>query len=112
MVAIDQAWLDGRAASLQVDRPGATVLVEYTVTGGDDGDVVFHLELTDGTGVARLGGVADADFTMRCSTEDFAAQVSGDLAPEVGYMQGRIKVTGNVGRMLSVLPLLNWVRET
>ena len=107
-LARPQDWLDrqrAESASLP-ERPGATALVQYEVTGGPDGTVVFHTQLEDGRIVENaLGADDDADFTMLLSLDEFVSIASGDEDPTVGYMQGRVKVTGNIGRMLSVLPV-------
>lgn len=106
--APSQEWLDRQreaSAGLPV-RAGATALVQYEITGGPDGPVVFHTRLDDGRIVVNeLGPADDPDFTMIVPHEEFDAIASGDADATVGYMQGRIKVTGNVGRMLSVLPV-------
>ena len=87
-------------------RPGCTARIQYEVTGGPDGTVVFHTHLEDGRIVANdLGPDDEADFTMTIPHAEFLAVVRGALDPSVGYMQGRIKVVGNIGRMLSVLPV-------
>lgn len=68
---------------------------------------VFHVELDDATVDGSAEGPAnEPDVTMILKPADFDEVVSGDLGLDVGYMQGRVKVSGNVGRMLSVLPVL------
>ena len=101
-------WLErqqAETASLPV-RPGCTARIQYEVAGGPDGTVVFHTHVEDGRIVANdLGPDDDPDFSMLIPHAEFLAVVRGALDPSVGYMQGRIKVVGNVGRMLSVLPV-------
>lgn len=105
---ISQEWLDeqrSRAATLP-ERPGASARIEYQVSGGPDGDVTFHTVLEDGHIVEnRLGADPDAEFVVIVPHDDFAAVTSGELDPAVGFMQGRIKVTGNIGKMLAVMPV-------
>ncbi len=76
---------------------------------------VFCVEL-DGATVASSteGPVEGPDVTMILGRDELDEVVAGDLALDVGYMQGRVKVGGNVGRMLSVLPVLSsdeFIRE-
>lgn len=105
---LSQEWLDRqreRSSTLPV-RPGATARVQYEVTGGPEGTVVFHTHLEDGRIVANaLGPDEDPDFTMVLPHDEFVVVARGDRDASVGYMQGRVKVTGNIGRMLSVLPV-------
>lgn len=105
---LSQAWLDlqrDATADLPV-RAGASACIEYEVTGGPDGDVVFTTVLEDGR-IAdnRLGPADDPDFRVLLTHADLVEVVRGELDQNVGFMQGRVKVTGNIGRMLSVLPV-------
>ena len=108
MIVPTQDWLDRQreATARLPQRPGATARIQYEITGGPDGAVVFHTHLEDGQIVANaLGPDDDPDFTMLVPHDEFQAVAAGERDASVGYMQGRIKVTGNVGRMLSVLPV-------
>lgn len=105
---LSQEWLDRQRARTEQlpTRPGATARIQYEVTGGPDGAVVFHTHLEDGRIIANaLGPDDDPDFTLRMPYEEYVAIASGARDASVGYMQGRVKLTGNVGRMLSVLPV-------
>jgi putative sterol carrier protein len=104
---LTQAWLDvQREATADLpERPGASARIEYKVTGGPDGDVVFHTVMEHGRITTNaLGPDPDADFAILLSRDDLVSVVRGELDQNVGFMQGRVKVTGNIGRMLSVLP--------
>ena len=105
---LSQAWLDLQrelTADLPV-RPGAAARIEYRVTGGPDGEVVFHQVMEDGRIVdSGLGPADEPDFTVLIGHAEFVEVVRGELDQTVGFMQGRVKVTGNIGRMLSVLPV-------
>ncbi len=105
---LTQEWLDlQREATDELpERPGASARIQYRVTGGPGGDVSFHTVLVDGRiAQSALGEDPDADFTMLIRHDDYRAVLEGALDQNVGFMQGRIKVTGNIGRMLSVLPV-------
>jgi hypothetical protein len=105
---LSQAWLDlqREATATLPERPGAGARIEYRVTGGPDGEVVFHSVIKDGRLVENaLGAADDPDFTVLMPHAEFVEVVRGELDQTVGFMQGRVKVTGNIGRMLSVLPI-------
>lgn len=106
---LTQEWLDAqRQATEQLpERPGASATVEYRVSGTPDGEVVFHTVLEDGRITWNALGEApvEADFTVLLPYAEYVDIVRGELDQNVGFMQGRVKVTGNIGRMLSVMPV-------
>lgn len=106
MSSFDDAWFERfavRGAALP-EVPGATARITYELTGADA--PTFHVHLTDGR-VAEVGPGADedADFTMIVRAPDYLSSLRGELDLTVGFMRGSVKVVGNVGRMLSVLPV-------
>lgn len=81
--------------------------IQFQVGKGKASDPVFHVELDDAApGVLGDGPVDEPDFTMLLAPSELASVIAGDTTLDVGYMRGTVKVTGNIGRMLSVLPLL------
>jgi alkyl sulfatase BDS1-like metallo-beta-lactamase superfamily hydrolase len=103
---ITQDWLDKHLdlADALPERPGATATIRFEVAGA--GTVSFTTTLTDGRMVANELDVDDeADFTLKFTEADFVAVIDGDLDLQAGYMQGRVKAAGNVGRLLSILPV-------
>ena len=44
-------------------------------------------------------------LTFSMTPETAAAVRAGELDPDVGYMQGRIKVAGDMARFFELLPL-------
>jgi putative sterol carrier protein len=107
---LSQEWLDEfrTMAEDQPVRPGATVKVQYVATGGPDGDVKYYWILDEGKILeAQLGTIPDADFTMTTSYDDAAKVQRGDIDATAAFMQGRMKVAGNMARMMALLPITN-----
>lgn len=78
----------------------------YVVSGGPEGDVKYVQVVEDGRVVAQsLGDDRDADFTLSCTWGDAVQILTGELDANVAFMQGRMKVAGNVGKLLALLPL-------
>lgn len=105
---LTQEWLDeGRELSAdQPERPGASAKMQYVVTGGPDGDVEYYWVLEDGKLTeASLGAIDDADFTMTSTYDDSVAIAKGELDANAAFMQGKMKVTGNIGKLMQLLPL-------
>lgn len=81
--------------------------IQFEVGKGKTDTRVFHVVLDDSApDVLGEGPGDEPDFTMIMKPAEFASVVGGETTLDVGYMQGTVKVTGNVGRLLSVLPLL------
>ena len=105
---LTQEWLDNQRDLAQEfpERPGATARMQYHVTGGPDGDIDYFWVLENGTLLqSELGQDPDADFTLTLSYDDSVKMQKGELDPNAAFMQGRMKVTGNMGKLMSLLPL-------
>ena len=107
---LTQEWLDeGKALSeSQPERPGASARMQYVITGGPDGDVRYYWLLENGKLVeSNLGDLEDAEVTLTQSYEDAMRIQKGELDPNAAFMQGRVKVTGNMAKLMSLLPITN-----
>lgn len=105
---LTQEWLDEvkALAQDQPERPGATARMQYVVTGAPGGDVSYYWILENGKLLEnKLGELPDADFTITTSYEDSKKIQKGELDPNAAFMQGRMKVTGNMGKLMSLMPL-------
>ena len=105
---LSQQWLDEsrELAKDQPDRPGASAKMQYVVSGGPDGEIKYYWVLENGKLLeSQLGEVADADFTLTSTYEDSVAIAKGELDANAAFMQGRMKVTGNMGKLMQLLPL-------
>ena len=105
---LTQEWLDSQRELAQEfpERPGATARMQYHVTGGPEGDIDYFWVLENGTLLqSELGQDPDADFTLTLSYDDSVKIQKGELDPNAAFMQGRMKVTGNMGKLMSLLPL-------
>jgi alkyl sulfatase BDS1-like metallo-beta-lactamase superfamily hydrolase len=107
---LTQEWLDETRALAadQPERPGATVKMNWVVTGGPDGDASYYWVLENGKLLeSKLGTLDDAEVTLSSSYEDSVKQITGELDANAAFMQGRVKVTGNMAKLMSLLPLTN-----
>ena len=105
---LTQEWLDAQQELAQEfpERPGATARMQYHVTGGPEGDVKYYWVVENGKlQEAKLGDDVDAEFTLTLSWDDSVRIQKGELDPNAAFMQGRMKVTGNMGKLMGLLPL-------
>lgn len=107
---LSQEWL-GEFVTLAADqptRPGATVKIQYKVTDSRAGDIDYYWEVDEGKILeARRGTLDEADFSMTSTYDDQAKIQRGELEATAAFMQGKIRVTGNMAKMMSLLPLTN-----
>jgi putative sterol carrier protein len=105
-----QEWLDEarKLAEGQPERPGASAKMQYVLTGGPEGDVKYYWVLENGKLLeSKLGELPDVDFTMTLSYDDSVKVQKGELDANAAFMQGRMKVTGNMGKLMQLMPLTN-----
>ena len=84
------------------------VSVRYVITGSPHGKVQFRVVVVNGR-VAEVvvGADGHADVTATWRYQDAVGQFTGDLHPDVAYMTGRCKLTGDYARYLyGIRPLL------
>jgi predicted lipid carrier protein YhbT len=107
---LTQEWLDEskKLAEGQPERPGASARMQYVVTGSPDGDIKYYWILENGKlQESTLGELSDAEVTMTQTYEDAMKIQKGELDANAAFMQGRVKVTGNMAKLMSLLPLTN-----
>ena len=105
---LTQEWLDLQKKLAQEfpERPGATARMQYKVTGSPDGEVAFFTVIENGKILENtLGEDPQAEFTMTVGYDDFVQTSKGELDANAAFMQGRLKVTGNMGKLMSLMPL-------
>ena len=107
---LTQEWLDETRAmaSGQPERPGASARMQYVVTGAPDGDIDYYWILENGKlAESKLGRDSDAEVTLTTAYGDALKIKKGELDANAAFMQGRVKVTGNMAKLMSLLPLTN-----
>jgi putative sterol carrier protein len=103
-----QEWMDAQTelAQDQPERPGATARMQYVIAGGPDGEIRYYWVLEDGhLKENALGTLDDAELTLTQTYADAMAIQKGELDEQAAFMQGRIKVEGNMAKLMALLPI-------
>ena len=102
----DWVALHAKAGATLPERAGASARLQHVVTGSPDGEVVWSLVLVDGrvadAAVGRDDDAADCSFLI--THPDSVLIARGELDLHAGFMQGRVKMSGDMGRLMAVLP--------
>jgi putative sterol carrier protein len=107
---LSQEWFDEtkKMADSQPERPGASAKMQYVVAGGPDGDVKYYWVLENGKLIeSKLGELPDVEVTMTMTHDDAMKIQKGELDANAAFMQGRIKVSGNMAKLMALMPLTN-----
>ena len=108
-VFLSDGWIAAlaeRGAALPV-WPGADVVVQHEIAGAPDGKVRFFLVWEQGQLVrAELGKHPEPDVVIQAKAPDALDMLHRRLSPDVGYMQGRLKVDGEHRKLL--IDLRDW----
>jgi putative sterol carrier protein len=68
--------------------------------------VHYYWVVADGRLVEnRLGLLDDAEVTLTETIDDAMSMQKGELDANAAFMQGKIKVTGDVAKLLALLPI-------
>ncbi len=87
------------------DWEGHDVTMNFDISGDEASQWTAHI--VDGTLAIQEGVAPNPDMTMITSDEDLLAMVNGDLNPVSAFMQGRVKIKGEMKWGLKLQSLLN-----
>lgn len=74
--------------------------IQFHTEGGSDGDVDYYLKSSGGTSNMAIGTLDDADVTVKQSYETATAIAKGDLNTQTAFMTGKLKVSGNLAKLM------------
>lgn len=86
---------------------GLNVVVQFHLEGVEDG--VHHVVVHDGTVSVSRGAHPKPTMAFTLESNDFVALATGDLSPQLAFMNRKIQIAGDVGLASQMLDLLGIV---
>ena len=77
---------------------------EITMKKGQKPSAVYAIDLKNGQGKTTKGAPAKADATFTMTDEDFHKVCMGKLNPQIAFMQGKMKIKGNMAKATKFTP--------
>jgi putative sterol carrier protein len=104
-------WIDELRAEVEDNAAlveaaaGQTLGVTQVVTDGPEGEVVYHLQVVDGSVRFGPGPAEPEDVRLQQTWETAVAVATGSLNAQEAFIRGGIKVHGDTQALLGAVPL-------
>ena len=110
---LSQEWASEMTSALnssedfQKAASGQTAKLQQVVTDAPDGETKYYFTLDGGSAQVGLGEVADAEATITQNYETAVAIVKEELNAQNAFMQGKLKVSGNMMKLMQLQGVFN-----
>ncbi|MDQ3662924.1 MAG: SCP2 sterol-binding domain-containing protein [Actinomycetota bacterium] len=74
--------------------------LQQVVKDGPAGEVRYYFALEDGDASIALGELTNPDATVEQSYETAVAMSRGEMGPSQAFMQGKLKISGNMMKLM------------
>ena len=111
VVFLSKEWADAVTAALNSSEEFAAAAsshsarVQQIVTGG--AETRYYFTVDAGSARIGLGEVEGAEATITQSYDTAVAISTRELSPQQAFMQGKLKVTGNLMKLLQLQEVLS-----
>ena len=78
----------------------AEVGIQFQVEDAPEGDVNYYLKSSGGTSNMAIGTLDDPDVTVKQSYDTASAISKGELNAQTAFMTGKLKVSGNLAKLM------------
>jgi putative sterol carrier protein len=80
-------------------------VLQFNITGEDGGS--WTATIKDGKIAVEEGSATGADMTVTTTSQDMLGMVSGDLNPVSAFMQGKVRIDGDMSLAMKLQGLLS-----
>ena len=111
---LSKEWADEfntRAAADNAAFKGKQGTFMNVIPDAPGGEVRYALRFADDTATITIGDVADPEVTMNQSYETGAAINRGELDGQKAFMQGKVKLTGKMIKMMQLRGALTQISK-
>jgi putative sterol carrier protein len=74
--------------------------IQFQVEDAPEGDVNYYLKSSGGTSNMAIGTLDDPDVTVKQSYDTASAISKGELNTQTAFMTGKLKVSGNLAKLM------------
>ncbi len=94
----------GMAQAFRADKAGATRAVfQFNLSGEGGGN--WNVSVANGACKVTEGKASKADVTIAMAANDFAKMIAGELQPVAAFMQGKIRLQGDMAMAMKLQEL-------
>jgi len=78
----------------------ADLIIQFNTADAPEGEVDYYLQTSGGTINLGVGEVEGADVTVKQSYDTATAISKGELNTQTAFMTGKLKVSGNLAKLM------------
>lgn len=101
---LTEDWATEVTSTLQAHeqfKASADMSVQFVVSDAPEGEVKFYMDASGDDPVQAMGELDNADVTITSNYETTSAIFSGELNTQMAFMTGKIKVNGNLAKLMT-----------
>jgi putative sterol carrier protein len=77
-----------------------TLDLQFVVADSPEGEISYYVAVTDGSAEMARGTLDAAEVTIRSTYETAVGISQGDINTQMAFMTGKLKVDGNMAKLL------------